>query len=218
LFKEKGVEFSTEIQNGDAEQIIPRKASSGEYITVVSPLGRPQLRRWLVGRSIRHLMELIEGPILYVPEVRLPLRRLLISVGGLGYEAIAENFAFQVAALNQADVTILHVIPPTDLDYPTTRDVHKHWNDLAQTDTLPGRSMRQAMDVAAKVGLKANAVVRQGNVVEEILAEIKAGTYDLVCMGSVYSSNALRQMYTPNVTAEVAESAHCPVLTARLKK
>ena len=218
LFKQLGVEYSLEVQNGDAVQVIPQKANRGDYITVVSPLGRPQLKRWLTGRSIRHLMEQIQGPILYVPEARLPLKKLLISVGGLGYEVAAENLAFQVASASHADVTILHVIPPSDLDYPTARDVREHLNDLAETDTLPGRSMRQALDVAAKAGLRAKAIARQGNVVEEILDEIKVGEYDLVCMGSAYSTSALRQLYMPNVTADVAENARCPVLTARLKK
>ena len=218
LFKQKGVEYSLEVQNGDAEEIIPEKANRGDYITVVSPLGRPQLKRWLTGRSIRSFMERVQGPILYVPYVRLPMKNLLISVGGLGYEVVAENLAFQVAAASHADVTILHVIPPTDLDYPSTRDVREHLSDLAETNTLPGRSMKQALDVAAKAGLNAKATARQGNVVEEILAEIKEGDYDLVCMGSAYSASALRQMYMPNVTAEVAENAHCPVLTARLKR
>lgn len=218
LFKQTGVEYRLEVQNGVAEQVIPQKANRGEYLTVVSPLGRPQLKRWLTGRSIRNFMEQVQGPILYVPQVRLPLKKLLISVGGLGYEVVAENLAFQVATASRADVTILHVIPPTDLDYPSSRDVREHWNDLEKTNTLPGRSMRQALDVAANAGLNARAIARQGNVVEEILAEIKEGSYDLVCMGSTYSSSALRQMYMPNVTADVAESAHCPVLTARLKK
>ena len=218
LFKQMGLEYSLEVQNGDAEEIIPEKANRGDYITVVSPLGRPQLKRWLTGRSIRSFMEKVQGPILYVPDVRLPMKKLLISVGGLGYEVVAENLAFQVATASHADVTILHVIPPTDLDYPSTRDVRDHLKDLAETDTLPGRSMKQALDVAAKAGLNAKATARQGNIVEEILAEIKEGDYDLVCMGSAYSASALRQMYMPNVTADVAENAHCPVLTARLKR
>ncbi len=218
LFRQMGVEYSLEVQNGDAEQVISEKANRGDYLTVVSPLGRPQLKRWFTGRSIRSFMEQIQGPILYVPQVRLPMKKLLISVGGLGYEVVAENLAFQVASASHADVTILHVIPPADLDYPTTRDVQGHLKDLAETDTLPGRSMKQALDVAAKAGLNAKATARQGNVVEEILAEIKEGDYDLVCMGSAYSASALRQMYTPNVTAEVAENVHIPVLTARLKR
>jgi nucleotide-binding universal stress UspA family protein len=63
--------------------------------------------------------------------------------------------------------------------------------------------------------LQASVRARNGHVVEEILSELKEGNYDLVCMGSPYSANPLRQLYSPNVTAEVAEAAHCPVLTAR---
>ena len=57
--------------------------------------------------------------------------------------------------------------------------------------------------------------VRNGNVLEEILAEVGQGNYDLLCMGSPYSSHALRQFYTPNITAEIAETDLVPVLTAR---
>jgi nucleotide-binding universal stress UspA family protein len=75
--------------------------------------------------------------------------------------------------------------------------------------------LREALDLAQRVGLNARIVTRQGNVVEEILAEIKEGNYDLACMGSSYSAHSLRQLYAPNVTAEVAEAELCPVLTVR---
>jgi nucleotide-binding universal stress UspA family protein len=215
LFQKKSVEYSLEIRNGAAEQVIPERANQNHVLTVVSPLGRSRLRHWLTGRSFRVLMEEIKGPILYVPELRLPLKRLLISAGGLGYEVDAENLALQVATLSRADVTILHVIPPTDLDYPTTRDMREHAGDLQDTDTLLGRSLRKGLDIAKDAGLNAKLITRQGHVVEEILAEVRSGNYDMVCMGSRYSAHALRQLYTPNVTAEVAEAASCPVLTVR---
>jgi len=218
LFQQKGVEYSLEIRNGEAEKVIPEKANSGDFITVVSPLGRPRLRRWLTGRSIRPLMERIKRPILYVPVVRLPLKKMLITLGGLGYEVAAENLAFQIVTANRADVTILHVIPPSDLDYPSTRDEREHLNDLADTDTLAGRSLRSALELAQKEGLNAKAIARKGNIVEEILAELKEGNYDLLCMGSPYSAHTLRQYYMPNVTAEVAEAAHCPLLSAHSKR
>ncbi|MEO7840869.1 MAG: universal stress protein [Anaerolineales bacterium] len=218
LFEQKGIEYNPEIQNGEAELVIPQKANSGDFITVVSPLGRPRIRRWLTGRSIRPLMEKIKGPILYVPEARLPMKKMLISIGGLGYEVAAENLAFEVAVASQADVTILHVITPTDVAYPGTRDMREHLNDLEDTNTLVGRSLRTALDIAQKAGLNAKATTRQGKVVDEILAEIRRGNYDMVCMGSPYSATGLRQLYTPNVTAEIAEAAHCPVLTARYKR
>ncbi len=215
LFKEKGLTYSLEIQNGDAEEVIPRKAKEKDCIIVVGPLGRPPLRRFLVGRSIRQLMAEILGPILYVPRVRLPLQRLLICLGGLGYEVTAEHLAIRVGVMSQAQVTLLHVAPPVDLDYPTARAEREHWQDLVDTDTLPGRNLKQALEAARAAGLTASVKARQGNVVEEILAEIREGNYDLVCMGSPYSAHGLRHMYGPNVTDEVMESATCPILTAR---
>jgi nucleotide-binding universal stress UspA family protein len=217
LFKERGVAYSLEVQNGEAEQVIPEKANSGDYITVVSPLGRPQIKRWLTGRSIRPLMEKISGPILYVPRIKLPLKSMMICLGGLEYTEATENLAIQISAVNHAEVTILHVVPPTDLDYPSTRDVREHLDDLADTDTLAGRSLRKALGMAKAAGLIARAVIRQGNIVGQILDEVKEGDYDIVCMGSPYSAHSLRQLYAPNVTAEIAEVVHCPVLTARFK-
>jgi nucleotide-binding universal stress UspA family protein len=215
LFQSKGVEYRLEIRNGDAEQVIPEKANQGDFLAVVGRLGRSRFRHWLTGRSFRAFMEEIKVPILYVPEARLPLKSILISAGGLGYEVDAENLALQIATASRADVTMLHVIPPTDLDYPTTRDVREHAADLQDTDTVLGRTLREGLEVAKAAGLKAKLTTRQGHVVEEILAEIKDGKYDLVCMGSRYSAHTLRQLYTPNVTAEVAEAANCPVLTVR---
>ncbi len=218
LFEQNGLEYRLEVQNGDAEEIIPHKATEGDYITIIGPLGRPHIRQWLIGRSIRHLMENIKGPILYVPQVRLPLKEALICVGGLGYEVTAENLAVQVAGVCAAHVTLLHVVPPVDLDYPAARAVQKGSEHLADTNTLPGRALRHGLEIAHSAGLDAKLKVRKGIIIEEILAEVKEGQYDLVCMGSPYSTSALRQLYAPNVAAEIASSLQCPVLIARHKR
>jgi nucleotide-binding universal stress UspA family protein len=218
LFQKNGVAYSLEVQNGNAEDIIPQKAKQGDYIIVLGPLGRPQIRRMLTGRSIRHLMEEIEQPILYVPESKLPLKKILICIGGLGYEVTAEHIAMQMAMKSRAEITLLHIIPPIDLNYPTAKMISANWQHLTDTNTPVGRSLRQALEVAKNDGLTANVTARQGNVVEEILAEVKEGNYDLLCMGSMYSSNSLRQLYAPNVTAEITDSVACPVLSARFKR
>jgi nucleotide-binding universal stress UspA family protein len=215
LFKEKGLAYRLEVQNGEAEAVIPKMANSGNFITAISPLGRPQFRRWLVGRSIRHFMESIANPILYVPEARLPLKKLLICLGGLGYAMDAEKISLQAAAQNHAAVTLLHIVPPVDLDYPSSRTASEHWRDLINTDTVFGRNLRKTVEAAQAAGLTPQVEVRRGHVAEEIEAEMKAGNYDLLCMGSPYGGNALRQMYAPNVTADVAEASNCPVLIAR---
>ena len=217
LFREKGLTYSLEVQNGDAETVISKRANSGEFITMVSPLGRPHIRRWLTGRSIRHIIETVANPIVYVPKACLPLNKVLICVGGLGYEVNAENIGLQIAMKSQAEVTLLHIVPPVDLDYPTSRAANENWQHLINTDTILGRNLRKAVETAQAAGLTAHVEVRQGNVVEEIASAMKTGNYDLLCMGSQFGGNALRQLYAPNVTAEIAEYARCPVLTARYK-
>lgn len=214
-FKKRELQYELVVLNGEAEQIIPDYANRGNYITVVSPLGRPWLRHWLTGHSFRALMEQITGPLLNVPETRLPLKKVLISAGGLGYEVSAENLALRIATLSRAEVTILHVIPRTDLNYPTANLALEHVDDLQDTDTILGRSLRKGMEIARQANLEARLTTRQGHVVEEIVAEVQEGDYDMVCMGSRYSGHALRQLYTPNVTAEVAEAVNCPLLTVR---
>lgn len=218
LFQGRDIQYTLEVQNGDAEEIIPRKTRERDYTTVIGRLGRPQIKRMLTGRSIRHLMEQIEKPILYVPEIKLPLKKVLICIGGLGYEITAENIAIRMAVKSNAEITLLHIVPPMDLDYPTARAVRDNWKTLSKTDTPIGRSLRQGLEIAQANGLTATVTARQGNIVEEIFLELKEGGYDLLCMGSPYSANALRQMYATNVTAEVAETANIPILTARYKR
>lgn len=218
LFQQNGAEYALEVENGNAEEVIPRKAKRGNFITVLGPLGRAHIRRLISGRSIRRLIEEIGQPIIYVPKSKLPLKKILICIGGLGYEVTAEHLAMQMAMKSRAEIVLLHVIPPMDLDYPTARTERDHWQTLTETDTPVGRSLRQALKIAKEDGLTASVKVRQGNAVEEISAEVKEGNYDLLCMGSLYSSNSFRQMYASNVTADIAEAAVCPVLTARYKR
>jgi nucleotide-binding universal stress UspA family protein len=217
LFQQQGVEYRTEIQAGKAEELIPQRANADDFITIVGRLGRRQFRHWLVGHSIRHFLETIKGPILHVPSSCLPLNKMLICVGGLGYEVTAESLAFQIAMKTNSEVTLLHVVPPINLDYPASRAARENWNHLVDTDTLSGRSLRGALELAQSMGVKATVTARQGKVEEEILNEIRHGKYDLICMGSPYSANIMRQLYTPNVTADIAESVDCPLLTARHK-
>jgi len=215
MLSEKGLKYSIDRQHGKCEEVVPRLSRQIDGITVLGPLGRPLLRRLIVGRSIRNLLEAIPTPVLYVPHVCLPPKKMLICIGGLGYEITAEHLALRLGTASGAEATLLHVAPPVDLDYPTARAEREHWRDLVDTDTLAGRNLRAGLDAARAAGMTASIKARQGNVVEEILAEMKAGTYDLVCMGSPYGFRGLRHLFEPRVTDEIAEQAQCPVLTAR---
>jgi nucleotide-binding universal stress UspA family protein len=126
-----------------------------------------------------------------------------------------EDLCFQIAKAAQAELCLLHVVEPVTLDYPLAREVQDHWKDIIATDTVVGRNLRRSMEAAEKTGCTVGFEVRQGNILHEIVHEARDGDFDLIGMGSAYSAHALRHLYLPNITAEVAEALECPVLTAR---
>lgn len=216
LFQTQNIPYSLLVQNGQAEDVLAAFARKhDEYLYILGPLGRSPLRRLISGRSFRHIMADIKAPILYVPALRLPVRKVLVCMGGLGYSVTAEHLGMQLAQIHGASVSLLTVIPPIEFDYPEARRMRAEPASLLESDTLTGHYLRAGQKTAQQMGVEAQVKIRQGTVVQEILAEVKDGNYDLVCMGSTYSSQGLRQFFTPNVTAEVAEAAECPILTAR---
>jgi nucleotide-binding universal stress UspA family protein len=210
------IPYEVRIDNGRGSVVIARHAHAGNYLTVVGRMGRPAWQRVVQGRSFRRILERVATPILYVPEARLRLKRMLICLGGLGYAASMEHLGLYLARASKAHVTLLHVVEPITLDYPTAREVQNHWLDILNTDTPQGRNLGEAMEEVRKAGLEAEFKVRHGSIVHEIVEEARQGDYDLVGMGSAYSAHSLRHLYMPNVTAEVAETLECPIFTVRL--
>jgi nucleotide-binding universal stress UspA family protein len=224
LFQEQQVDYALELENGVVEQTIMRRKDfqdppgvmeNLDRLLFLGPFGRPQVRKMIVGNSFRKLMSIVSIPILYVPSVRMPIQRVLVCMGGLGYTLTAENLGLRVAQMNHASITLLTVVPPVDLDYPEARKIRDNWKHLADTDTLTGRSLRDGLQKAQAAGVEARVKIRHGNIVEQILEELKDGHYELICMGSQFSTRSLRQLYTPNITADVAEESLCPLLTVR---
>jgi nucleotide-binding universal stress UspA family protein len=209
------IAYRSATREGRASVQISEYAAGGDFFAIVGPLGRPTWRRWVRGRTFRRLLARIESPLIYVPVARLSLNHILLCMGGLGYAFSMEHTILHLAQRTEADLTLLNVVEPVNLDYPIAHEVHEHWENLVETDTPLGKNLHQAMQAVVKAGLGVNVKIRHGNVVKEILEEVHEGDYDLVGLGSPYSAHSLRHIYMPNVTAEVAESIDRPVLTVR---
>lgn len=210
------VPHQVEYDKGRGSVVIARYTRLGNFITVVGPLGRPAWRRVVQGRSFRRLLAKIETPIVYVPKARLPVKHILLCMGGLGYAQAVLNFALYLAQAAGARITLLHVVELINLDYPTSKLIDQNWDHILETNTPQGRNLKQAIRELETAGVVFEFKVRHGNIVHEILDESHMGEYDLIGMGSHFGVHSLRQMYLPDVTSEVAEKLGCPVVTVRL--
>jgi nucleotide-binding universal stress UspA family protein len=213
--QDSGIAYQVKVLPGRGPAAIAKFARSSNYLTILGRLGRSYWLRFIRGRSFRRVLELLDAPILYVPKACIPIKRILVCLGGLGYARDMENICLEIGRAAQAEICLLHVVEPVTLEYPVAHEVHEHWKDIIQTNTVVGGNLRNGIDIAQATGLNVTFKVRQGNIFHQIIAEARAGGYDLIGMGSAYSAHALRHLYLPNITAEVAESLERPVLTAR---
>ncbi len=214
LFREKKLDYDLQLVNGDTEEVLSEIGWDEDTYLFVGSLGRSHFRHWLMGRSFRKILENVPSPIFYTREARLPIKKLLICFGGLDYMGRAEEIGLEIGKRTGAEVQFLHVIPPVESEYLPAQEINqKQEIPLTEKSAL---TLKNAKKHAKEQGIKSNIIVRQGNVVQQILEELDVQRYDLICMGSSFSNpDSLRRLYAPNVTAEIAEAVNCPVLTAR---
>ncbi len=210
-----GLRHQVILRHGKSEQVIRELSVREQQITVAGPLGRAVWERAVRGRSFRRLLDSIATPLLYTRSARLQMKRILICMGGLGYELTAESLVIRIARQLGAAVTFLHVVSPITYDYPVAREMQAHADNILESNTLLARNLQAALDQSRQNGVEAEFKTRHGPVVHEIAEELNKKEYDLVAMGSMYSAHGLRHLVTPNVTAEIAEMIDRPLLTVR---
>lgn len=209
-----GILYQTRVESGHSREVICRLAVPDRHLTVFSSFDRPLLRRWLRGRSFRRILQEIDTPVLYVRQMHAELRKILVCMGGLGHAQSAVIWALTLAHHMEASVTLLHVVEPISYAYPISQRIQGSGDDILQTETPQGQNLREALEHAQKMGVQTSFQVRHGDIVHEIITEVNTRSYDLIVMGSPYSSKNLRHLFMPNVTAEIAETVICPVLVA----
>jgi nucleotide-binding universal stress UspA family protein len=209
-----GLAYEIQLEQGEFHQVICRLADPQKNLVIFGPSGSPRWLRWLRGRKFRRILKDINTPLVYVPAARAQINNILVCMGGLGYSRSVEHWAIYLAQHTSASLTILHVVETIYYEYPTTVQIQTQWEELLNTDTPQARNLTLGVEIAEQAGIPVEIKVRHGDIIHEILAEIEAGQYDLIALGSQGSGRSLRRLYTPNVTAEVAEAVSLPVLTA----
>lgn len=215
-FQLQGIKYELQLVNGNLRTVLRKIKWDGDELLIIGTLGRSNFHHLLMRRTIHQVIEDVPVPILYARKVQKPIKNILVCLGGIGRALEVAKLSVEIAIQAQAQLTFLHVVPPVDLNYPVAKKIVDNWDSLLDTDTPPAQELHAAIKHAKEKGVPANTIVRHGNIVQQILEEVSQQEYDLICMGSPFSSpDNLRRMYAPNITAEIAESVTCPILTAR---
>lgn len=124
-------------------------------------------------------------------------------------------YASSLALQHKADVVLAYVMEPTPI-------LASHALDLS-TQLFEKRMLAEAEKsirrIARKFGrkIKVNAVVRRGNVADQILAVAKAKKVDFIVM-STHGRSGVRHMLLGSVAEKIVRRAACPVLAVKPTK
>lgn len=211
-----GAQCDIKIRHGHAaEQILDEAAEWKADLIVLGRSGLRGLTRFLMGATAARVLQYAACSVLLHKSDRSSLKKILACTAGgePGLHNVA--MAGRVAEHAQAEVTVLHVMSQVALsDQAYLPDLAAAADDLIARETREGQHLKAAIEELTTRSVHGLPKVRHGFVVDEILAELREGDYDLLVAGA-HSAHGLTRWLLDDVTAHLIEEANLPVLVVR---
>lgn len=142
---------------------------------------------------------------------KIEVKRVLVAYDFSDYSELALKYALSVAQEHQAELHLLHVLPPGTVNqpeiawYPMGRETAYHQASRRLQRAIP-------QDTHLWCGIK--HIVAEGQPYREILSYAEKHSIDLISLGAHGAGFGMRALFGSNVDRVLRQSP-CPVLVAR---
>lgn len=215
LLEDKKIHAELITKSGKPIEEIIRRTRESVYDLVVIGAARKESRGafWMSSKTYKLIKE-IRSPVLSVAGKTASISRILICSGGKKYIDDAVRLTGEIARGLAASVTLLHVTsePPGILAHLPRME--QDTDILLRSQSELGQNLRWEKDSLESLGVRTEVKLRHGDVLQQILREIRDGNYDLVVTGSALS-RSFRTYILGNISREIVNRARCAVLVAR---
>ena len=139
------------------------------------------------------------------------LKKLLVAYDFSDHSELALKLGLSIAQEYQAELHLLHVLPPFSLEEPEIS-----WYPLGKEGVYHTslRRLQRAVPNDAHLWCKIKNVICEGQPYREIIHYAELNEIDLVCLGAQGAGFGLLTLFGSNVD-RVLRQAPCPVLVAR---
>jgi len=170
-----------------------------------------------LGSDTRIIVSKVEHPLLLARYYTKSIERVLICTGGEETSADTLRIGGRLVSFSKAQVCVLHVMSQLALDAGSQAD---DLRDTAQTaiqrKTREGLHLAWAVDQVQKAGASAPVIpiLRHGLVLDQVIAELREGKYDLLVIGSHHVSGRSRTLdaFLEDVASDLVSETSCSVL------
>ncbi|HSE34275.1 MAG TPA: universal stress protein [Pyrinomonadaceae bacterium] len=201
---------------GDA--IVHEAARRNTDLIVMRSRRRPH-RAALLGSTAEQVCRTASCPVLvthaeerdFVEGSKIELKRVLVAYDFSDFSELALNYALSISQEYQAELHLLHVLPPS-----TMREPEISWYPIGQEGAYhtAARRLQKAVPAETHLWCGVRNVVSEGQPYREILNYAESNQIDLICIGAHGAGFGMRTLFGSNVD-RVLRQAPCPVLVAR---
>jgi len=142
---------------------------------------------------------------------KIGLKKLLVAYDFSDHSELALKLGLSVAQEYQAELHLLHVLPPFTLEEPEIS-----WYPMGKEGVYhkAARRLQKAVPDEAHLWCRIKNVICEGQPYREIIHYAQQNEIDLVCLGAQGVGFGLMTLFGSNVD-RVLRQASCPVLVAR---
>jgi nucleotide-binding universal stress UspA family protein len=206
--------------NDPGEAISNYAADHGVDLIVMRSRRRPH-RAALLGSTAEAVCRSAPCPVLvmhkderaWVNESNheITIKRVLVAYDFSDYSELALHSALSFAQEYQAELHLVHVLPPSSLE-----QTEVSWYPLGKEDAYhkSARRLQKAVPAEAHLWCQITHAVCEGQPYREILNYAEKNAIDLICIGAHGAGFASRALFGSNVD-RVLRQAPCPVLVTR---
>src|SRR6059058_5817571 len=164
------------------------------------------------------VIKLIPPPVLVAIGECTALKKFLVCTGGKESIGKAVQLTGKLAAAVGASVTLLHVMAEPPAIYADLVRMEEDVDRLLESRSELGTNLRRQKQDLEKLGVPTEVHIRHGIVVDQVFAEVRKSSYDLIVTGSSQARGMLRHYIMGDLTLRILNHANCPVLVARAGK
>jgi nucleotide-binding universal stress UspA family protein len=200
---------------GNSQAAILAAAQLQPYDLVILGRLHQPLGRLLPGAHSKAIAQRLEPSVLRVHGPVRPIRRILISSGG-DYHTFADvDVAAQIAGPLGATATLLHVVSQQSLLFEGFQKRRKSVESFLAEDSAEANTLRQATAMLRERGVACELKGRVGPVLDEILSELRVGSYDMLVIGAHRVASALDRILLEDITDDLLDISPLPVLVVK---
>ena len=161
------------------------------------------------------LIKSISPPVLVALGEWAQLKRFLVCTGGKEFIEGAVQLTGKLAKAVGASVTLLHVMAEPPAIYANLVRMEEDVDRLLASKSELGMNLSDQKANLEKIGVSSEVRIRHGIVVDEVFAEAREKSYELIVTGSSQSRGMFRHYIMGDLTRSILNHASCPVLVAR---